>query len=294
MPIEPVDIVVKTEQGDPVEAVTVKSYSPSGNLFYTQGITDVDGVASFMLDTVAGGYSMRFYKFQVGFTQPQMFEVLPAPASNVFDVVAEVFHMPLSQDSRLCKCSGFFRDASGAPYAHLDIHIITEFDPILVDDNAVIDDEKHVQTDENGFVCVDLFRGANYYVNMEALGATMLRRLCRIPDAAGANFPDILFPVVETVTFDPVGPWTVPPDSELEVTPTVYDSVGRPLEGSARNDVLWGSSDGSVATVTALTDRLVIRGISAGSSQLTAARMDASIIKIPDIPIQGVPVDISV
>ena len=102
---------------------------------------------------------MRFYKFQATFPQPQMFTVLAAPATNLFDVVGEVFSPPLATDIRLCRCWGYFRDANGAPQKFLDMVFFSEFSPILVDDAGVIPRPVRVRTDENGFAQVDLIRG---------------------------------------------------------------------------------------------------------------------------------------
>jgi hypothetical protein len=291
---EPVDVLVATDSGDPVEGVLVKVYDPTGAVFFTQAITDSDGIASFMLETIA--YTMRFYKFQVGFTQPQHFTVLAAPEVNVFDVVAELFDLPIATDPRLCRCSGFFRDLDGSPRQWLDMHIMAEFDPILLDDVAVVTEELHLRTDENGYACVDLIRGANYHVNVEALGSQDLRRLCRVPDSASCNLPDLLFPIVERITFDPEAPFNVlvGVGNEIEVTPTVYDSAGRPLTGTANLDVRWSVEDDSIAVIVVLENTITIRGNAAGTTRLLAERMDSSIIKIPDVPIEGVPVDIVV
>jgi hypothetical protein len=288
---EPVDVHVADSVGDPVEGVLVKVYDPTGTTFYSQAISGADGIASFLLETL--DYSMRFYKFQVGFSQPQLFTVLAAPEVNAFNVLAELFEMPIATDPRLCRCSGFFRDMTGAPSKWLDMHIIPEFEPIVLDDAAIITGERHVRTDENGYVQVDLIRGGNYYVNIEAMGASYLRRLCQVPDQASANLPDMLFPVVERVVFDP-DPISVAVDAELEIYPTVYDSAGRPLTGSGSTDVRYTVEDSSIAGLTVGPDKLVLRGVVAGATRILAERIDTSIIKIPDEPIVGVPMDVTV
>lgn len=285
MSFEPVDVVVADSVGAPVPDVLVKVYDPTGATFFTQGITDADGKASFLLETLE--YSMRFYKYQVGFSQPQLFEVLAAPEANVFDVLAEPFTLPIATDPRLCRCSGFFRDMTGAPSRWLDMHIIPEFDPILLEGAAIVTGERHIRTDENGYVQVDLIRGGNYWVNLEAMGADYLRRLCQVPDAASANFPDMLFPRVGEISFDP-DDISVAVDGSIEVTPVVYDSVGRPLVGIS-SDVVWSIEDPSIASLSVGTNKLTITGLAAGSTNILAERTDTSIIVIPNTPIGGVP-----
>ena len=291
MSFEPVDVAVADSAGNPVEGVLVKVYDPAGAVFFTQANTGAAGVASFLLETL--DYSMRFYKYHTGFSQPQYFTVLPAPQTNIFDVVAELFELPIATDPRLCRCSGYFRDATGAPSQYLDMHIIPEFDPILLEDSAVVTGERHIRTDENGYVQVDLIRGGNYWVNLEAMGAANLRRLCQVPDAASCNFPDLLFPRVDEIHFDP-DPISVAAGASLDVYPTVYDSVGRPLEGLASGDVLWSIEDPSIATLSMQADKLVIQGVAAGVTNILATRVDVTIIKIPDEPIVGVPMNVTV
>lgn len=292
MSFEPVDVLVETAESDPVEGVLVKVYDPTGTVLYTQDVTDDEGMAAFLLETLE--YTLRFYKFHTTFSQPQHFTVLAEPEVNLFVAQAELFERPIATDPRLCRCSGFFRDVDGSPKQWLDMAIIAEFDPVLLDDAAVVTDELHLRTDESGHAQVDLIRGANYYVTLEAMGATNMRRLCRVPDAASCNLPDLLFPRIDLITFDPEGPFDVAVGAELEITPTVYDSVGRPLEGTANQDVQWSVEDDTVAGLTIGSETLTLRGVAAGSTQLQAVRLDNTVIKIPDTPIQGVPVDITV
>lgn len=290
MSFEAADIYVKNPVGDPVEGVLVKVYNDFGDVFFTQAITDADGRAGLLLETLV--YSLRFYKFQVGFIQPQLISVLPAPAGNVFDVVAEPFEMPIATDPRFCRCSGFFRDIAGAPKQYLDMNFMSEFNPIVLDDSAVVDESRNIRTDQKGYAQIDLIRGGIYYVRVEAMGGNQLRCV-HVPDQASANLPDLLFPVVERVTFDPL-PTSLVAGSELEVMPTIYDSGGWPLVGTALADVRWGSDDETVMTVIADADKLTIRALAAGVANITASRQDSSIIRIPDTPIEGVPQEVTV
>lgn len=291
MSFEPVDFTVRdsTPGANPVEGVLVKVYNAAGSLFFTQGTTNSGGNVGFLLETQS--YSARFYKYQVGFIQPQLFDVLPG--SNEFDITADVFELPLATDPRFCKASGFFRSVTGAPHRGLDIHIESLFDPILLDDAGIVDCKDILRSDENGYVCVDLIRGAEYQVVMECMEDCP--RTIRVPDQASVNFPDLVFPIVESASFSPDGPWTVAVGAELEVTPTVIASDGRPLEPATANlDVIWASSDPDVLSVAVSGDVLTLRGVSAGSAQLTAERRDQSIIRIPNTPILGQPVAVTV
>lgn len=291
MSFEPVDIQFLDRFGNGIEGVLVKIYDPTGTTFYTQATADVTGSASLLLETQP--YSMRFYKYQTGFSQPQRFEVLAAPEVNIFLIQGEPFVLPTATDPRLCRCSGFFRDLNGGPKRYLDIHIIGKFDPIVLDDAGVISDQVDFRTDLKGFASIDLIRGAQYEAYVEAIGGAATRCIS-IPDAASCNLPDLLLPIVKEVVLSPLSPYTLAIGEELTITPRVYDSAGVLLDGAAVDDIDWRSSDSNILRVSPLSTTIVLRGNAVGSAQLTATRRDKSIIKIPDLSIVGQPASIVV
>jgi hypothetical protein len=287
---ESTDVYIVDQSYQPVEAVLVRIFNPSGTQIFGQGTTDENGRASFLLPTQQ--YSMRFYKFGVQFSQPQLFVVSPAPVINAFTVHATTLERAISNDIRLCRCSGTFRDLDGSPQAYLDLHFYPEFAPIVVDDSAVVPRPVDIRTDENGFTQIDLYRGACYRVTIESLDNE--ERKIRVPDLPGANLPDVLFAVVDRIVLDPAGPYTLNPGDSLEITPTVYDSAGAVLTGTGQQDVDWRVSDQSVGSVGVGETKLTLRGVASGTAQLVATRHDLSIIKIPLRGIEGQPVDLTV
>jgi len=291
MSFEPVDVFVKDQLELPVEGAMVKVYNELGDVIFTQGTTDVDGKASFLLETLK--YSMRFYKFHTTFSMPQFFEVLAAPEDNTFDVTAETFQPPAAEDPRLCVCSGYFRDLDGSPKRHLDIHFIAQFEPVMLDDAAIFAGELHIRTDKDGYAQVCLIRGANYTARIQDQPGQDPRCI-RVPDQASANLPDLLLPVVDRVVFDSVGPYTLAAGASLELGVTLYDSGDVPLEGTANQDVNWKSSDTSIFTVLVGAETVTLHGVAAGTAELLVERSDQSIIKIPVTPIEGQPAEVTV
>jgi len=290
---EPVDVKVVNHVAAPVPDVLVKIYNPAGTVFYTQATTDVNGVASLLLETL--DYSMRFYRYHVAFIQPQLFSVLPAPDTNIFDVVAETLVLPISNDPRLCLCSGYFRELNGDPKSNMDIRFVAEFDALLLDGDGVIPNEVHVRTDKNGYAQISLVRCGMYQVTIGELGSDVPREV-KVPDQLSANLPDVLFPVVGSVTFDPPGPYaiSVGVSNQIEVTAVVRDSNGVVLPDMAPADVLWATLDPTIAVAIPQGTKLVIRGIAAGSTKVTVERTDRTIVRIPNTPIGGQPVDVTV
>jgi len=291
MTIQPVDIYVKddTINHNPIEGVVVRVHDSTGTTFIMQGTTDVTGRAGFSL-VVPVVYQARFFKERVSITQPQNFTTVDA--LNVFTAIGHVYTPPEAVHPRLCRCSGFFKRPDSSPAINHIIHVIAKFDPILFMGDAMLAELLKDKTDPRGFVQFDLVRFGQYEVTVEGFEDRV--RVITIPDAPSVNLPDLLFPVVESVTFDIPGPWgvAVGPENEIEITPVVHTSDGRVLPGTATQDVRWKTTDASIAAVLANSDHLYIRGLSSGSTQLIAERNDVSIIRIPNPPIQGIPVDI--
>lgn len=288
---ESVDVYVldDTSLHDPVEGMLVRVFDSTGTTFHTQDTTDSEGHVGFTLWTQE--YTLRFYKFGAQVTQPQIIDVLDG-GSNSFNAYATIFVHPVANDPRLCRCTGYFRDITGAARPWVDMHFIGQFDPILLEGAAVLGERRSIRSDKDGYACIDLIRGACYLVTLEGLEDS--QRSVSVPDLPSANLPDLLFPVVQEVSFDVAVPWSVAAGSTLVVTPTVVASNGVPLTGTAMEDVQWSSSDDSVLSVAVDNTTLTLRGISAGSAELQAVRRDQSIIRIPASDILGVPVEVTV
>ena len=294
MAYEPVDVYVIDQLSQaPVDGVVVRVYSTDGKRKLGEGISDENGRAAFLLPGPAE-YDLRFYKFATGFTQPLRISVLSDPATpgktpNAFNAYANLFEHPQATDPRLCRASGYFRAADGAPRPQLDIHFIATFRPALIDGSLVMDERRVIKTDNNGFGCIDLIRCAIYSVTIEHY-EDQLRKI-RVPDAPSVNLPDLLFPVVDSVTQDAV---SVGVGVDLELTPIVLDSAGVPLPGTAMHDVNWSVDDPAIVHLTVGSEVLTVRGLVKGSTELLAERRDNSIIRIPATGITGVPVPVAV
>lgn len=284
-----VTILQKEAPFAPVEGMLVRVFSEDGKVFYTQATTDALGQVGFTLFTQK--YTLRFNKFQVTVKQPQVIEVLEGPngdppaVPNAFDVVAESVVPPVATDPRLCRASGYFRDITGAPQRFLDIIFIGQFAPVLLEGAGVLSERRAIRTDDKGFTCVDLIRCAIYTATVE--GFEDILREVKVPDSPSVNLPDLLFPVVQSVSFSPAGPFNLLVGDLLDVVPTVTSSSKVPLTGVAAADVTWSTEDPTIATVDPAGDKLVLRGVAAGTTKLLAERLNKSIITLPEAPIVG-------
>lgn len=290
MSLEPVNVFVKEDNIalTPVEGVVVRVYDAAGAVFITQVVTDVTGLAAFILDS-GFTYQLRFYKVHFGFA-PKLISVLASPATNTFDVSTVCLEPPTVTDLRLCVAYGHFRNPDGSPAANVNLRFITKFKPLLLEGDGVLTPSMDVKTDKDGYVQISLIRFGQYDVTVE--GIEDHERCIAIPDQLNVSLPSLLFPVVARITFAPVAPWGLIVGGELVVTPTVFSSDDNQLPNTS--DVVWSSSDPSVLAVLPGGDLLTLRGIAPGTANVIATRADPSIVRIPDTPIVGVPAAVTV
>jgi hypothetical protein len=293
MGYETIDFYIKDSSPlhKPVSAVLVKVFSEDGRLFHTQAQTDVEGHAGFLL---AAGftYQVRFYKQQVSFTNPLFFEALAPPSPNVFDIPAELVTPPTASDPRLCTAYGFFRTLTGAQASNVGIHFIAKFKPLLLDGAGVLTERVLVRTDEEGYAQVNLIRCGQYDVTLQGFEDYVHK--ITVPDAPNVNLPDLLFPVVASVVFEPAPPYDLPVGTDIQVSPTIVATDGEVLVGLAMDDVVWSSSNKAVLDVLPVGQKVTLRGVGAGVASIQVKRANYSIIRYPDLPISGQPALVTV
>lgn len=287
----PVNIYVtdNTAAANPVSGVTVRVFSQDGLTAITEAQTDGTGLAAFLLASDFT-YQVRFFKFQTIFQNPQYITVEDPPVQNGFTTTCVPFSPPMSQDPRLCMASGFFRTVTGAPAPNTDIQFISKFDPLIIDGDAVLNERQIARTDKNGYVQVPLYRCGKYSVIVA--GMEDVRRDIAVPDQPGVNLPDLIFPVVSQIVFNPTGPFTVTIGTDLQVTSTIVTSDGN--EDRNYWDVFWHTSDIGICAVLAGSPILTLRGFMPGTCNLYAKRRNRHIVRIPDTPITGIPQVITV
>jgi hypothetical protein len=227
----------------------------------------------------------------VAFSSPVQIDVLE-DQPNDFNVYGETLQPPLSKDPRVCVAYGYFKDGTNRPFAGCTIHFMPKFEPLLIDGNAVLKERSISRTDTDGYMEIGLIRCARYDVMIEGMEDEI--RTISVPDTANVNLPDLLFPVVDHVELQPTGPYQLHVGQELSVVTTVWTSSMVPLYGTAMYDVRWSSSDPSILSCTATQDTLILRGMSPGSAQVQGVRYDNSVVRIPNTPIGGLPVVVTV
>lgn len=298
MSYQNVDVYVLTRDSSaPVPGVMVRVFDEAGKVFYGDAQTDASGRAGFTLWSQR--YSLRFYKFSMRFTQPQVITVLEgpsgAPVENAFNTYVEAVDRQSAVDPYLCRASGYFRDITGAPHPYLDIIFIGEFAPILLDGSGVLSERRMVRTDKSGWACIDLIRCARYSATVQGYEDQV--RKISVPDAPSVSLPALLFPMAGSISFDPPSPWTLSVGSTLALTPSVLTSTGVPLCGVATQDVKYTVEDPTVAGIVALSPTTMqLQGLKVGSTRLLVTRLDTSVVNIPftaELEGSGAPIVVS-
>ena len=131
-------VILKDDQLVPVvvEGVMVWVYSAL-DVLLTQGLTDVNGEVSFMLDGSADPgteYILRFRKdgwsMTSGPTQKiRVLDPVVLPDTNIFDVQAHEYVHPESTDPPFCVLSGYLIDIFGRAWADrtIEFHLCPYF-----------------------------------------------------------------------------------------------------------------------------------------------------------------------
>ena len=297
MAIELVDIVFLDSMlpNPPVPGVLVHVYDVTGTTLITTGTTDGLGHVTFLLPGTAAPsptrYQLRTFKAGTTVSQPKYIDVFsPASGSptgtNNFQINVDVFTFPPSPDPGLCRLSGYIRDPAGRYRRGVDIHFIHRFNPLVVGAELVLGERVTQRTDKNGYFQIDLWRKGCYRAIVES--HENAGRDVYVPDAAAANVNLVLFPRVYSVTYTPAPPFSLAVGMRLEIMVQVTLTSGFVIQGTAPDDVLYATPAGDpTGAVQVLNDRIILVGVTPGTSSIRLTRADNSLAYDPNDPIVG-------
>ena len=274
---------------DPIAGALVRVFDETGTTFVTDGTTDALGLVSFGLNgtptPAPTRYQIRASKLGVSFTNPEYIDVYdPVLTTNSFNVYGDIHEVENATNARLCRATGFVYDPGGRPLEDVLIKFTNEYDPVEVD-GIVIASKVEVRTDSTGWAAVELFRGGKYTATISGMHDNPLEIV--VPDRAGVRLADLLYPVVAQVVFTPAPPWSVAAGSRLDVGVEVICTSYVELEPPADGDVRYSTPDPGIARVLSGTGKIIIVGVSSGTTTLDLERVDETIRRIPDDPIDG-------
>jgi hypothetical protein len=300
-----------TPTPNPVEDVRVRIFSSPDDTFLTELDTDEFGEASLVLEGDAGPdgkeYIIRLSPpagYYGGPTRTiSVIDPLGPSETNIFDfIVYPPSEVPVSTDEDMCRVSGCFTDPTLRPLKNVTLifhpregypnKVIAGMpfsaEPTMVRNN-IIASELHVTTDKNGRVEVDLPRESVFDVFVQGLGAGdhTLQSSIYIPDLAGIDIQEVLFPYLTSVTYSPSS-LTLSVGDSAEIEVEIAASNSQPISGSAALNALleFTSSDTSKATVLVTSEgKLLVTAIASGAATIQAARVIGSFApRRPDVP----------
>lgn len=300
-----------TPTPNPVEDVRVRIFSSPADVFLTEVNTDVNGEVSTILEGAAGPAGKEYI---IRLTPPSgysggptrtisVIDPLGPSETNVFDfTVYPPSEVPVSLDPDMCKVSGTFTNPSLHPLKNITLifhpregypnKVIAGMpfsaEPTVVRSNIIASD-LHVTTDKNGYIEIELPRKSVFDVFVQGLGAgdNTLQASIYIPDMAGIDVREILFPYLTTLTYLTTSlNMTVGDSEEVEVELTA--SNGQPITGVVALNALlvFASSDPTIALASVGSNgTLVIKALRAGSVTVQASRVVGSFApRRPEVP----------
>ena len=279
---ETVDIVFqdRLNENTLVKDVYVRVHSEDGKDFFGDGVSDENGIAQFLLPA-AGVYQLRFFAFGMKIKNPIYIEVLDTtsePATQGFIVKCDLTSLPTSVDPHFCRLSGFFRGITGVKAAGIKLSFVPEFFPLVMNGAAIIKDTVYATTDKNGWVSIDLVRGAMYNARVETIESISQR--IAIPDESSWNIVDVLFPQVRSLSFTGLPTEVaIGQTVDVPVAVTMTDSV---VVTPHTTYVSVSSSDPNILDAYLENDYIRLMGRSAGTVTITFKRRNNDFIRIPN------------
>jgi hypothetical protein len=279
-------LITCTDQlSDPVQSVLVRLFDNATSLVT---FNSTDAVGEVLFDGIdPGDYTIRVSMSGGGWgvDSPQALTVVEGGESeNDFGVTLTLVAGDVPSDPLLCRCTGYFRNLTGAASPGMSISLISIASPTLLGSDLVVGERVQITASSVGFLTVDLIRGARYRVEIATYDDLSL--VFEVPDLPTANLPDVLFPVVTGVIFTPASV-SVQVDVSVEVAVTVKYRSGL-LKALAdikeAFPIEFTASDDSVSAHIS-NGKLVIQGDDIGSFTVKATRAvsDNAVIVAPSL-----------
>lgn len=291
----PVDIYVLDDSPltDPISGVFVSVLDPVTFAVVASATTDGTGRAAFVLPgavTPGTQYEARFFKLGVRFSNPmQILVEEPAVTTNKFDMSGTLLVLPAATDPRVCRCTGRFVSFSNTPISKATVRFMALAEsgyqvPKVVDGNLVSAEAYAAQTDADGFLSLDLIRGAQYYITFSGEDDTVWN-IC-VPDRASVNLIELIHPAPVQLKWDPL---EAPLDAvSVQVGETkivhftlVYSDYEETGEGAAKW-IKFINSDDALASIGYNSGTVSVEGIAAGVVNVTTEMLpDLKPVRVP-------------
>jgi len=107
-------------------------------------------------------------------------------------------------------------------------------------------------------------------------------RVLYVPDESSIALTDLLFPVIRELSY-PVDPLNITVGESVDADPTIIASDKREFT-PGDNVLAWTVTDGAVARVQVASGIMRVIGRAVGTTTITAALIDETVVRIPDEP----------
>lgn len=279
-----IQVYDKAVPSAPIEDVSVVIFEDDEITGVTQQVTNALGEASFLLDDVTPNYFIRFYKKRVVIDPVGI--TLTSPYPMTFRVTGDVWTLPIAEDPRMCRISGYLEDTFGKPLSGEILTINPIREPVIVGYALISPGSVRAQvvSDNSGYVDFSAYRKSVHDITLRAFEEPLV---CDVPDLPFVPFVDFLLPIPVEITA--IDSWSPSPGDE-EVTPyAVLLSNGIDSANSSaysKSPVLMESSDTSVVTVSPASNFMRIKAVAVGSATITLTANTSIFAKrLPSLPV---------
>lgn len=268
----------------PIQGASVAVYNPTTYSLVAQGVSDVNGRASFLLPGSTGSgtpYEVRAFKSGVIFLNPFMVSIVEPPVTtNKFDLEGTPMVLPVSLDQRVCRCTGRIFGVNNAPIPNASFRISSLIPsgtqmPKVLDGNLISQDSVVVHSNDDGVISVDLIRNGKYYVSFSGEEDVVWPII--VPDRASVNLTDLVHPVPAQLNWDqndaPGDAITIHIGEVYRVgyTLTFSDYSERGLGDGVESNVDVWNVNPDIIDLTYSDFSVYVTGVSIGEGEVTAS-----------------------
>jgi hypothetical protein len=264
-----------------VEDVVVRFYSEDGATFVTQAQTDAEGELALDLED-ATTYWVRFFKIGYQFESKLTIDVDSGAASNTFDVEAvDLTVLPPSTVPILCRVGGYVAGGDLTPRPGITFTFVLTGSPRVASGRVMVLQDLIAVTDADGWLEVELVRGATYDCTIEGQDDCVYR--VKVPDRTSINVTELIWPYLTELVYQQYGvdvtSVTVAAGATVDIDVFVRFSSGVVTPFKYDGDATWRDvdayvsllmEDDGIATRTVAAGVMSITGVAAGATDLTA------------------------
>jgi hypothetical protein len=274
--------------GIPLEGAIVRVFSLDGETFVTQGTTDEDGELVLELEDDTT-YWVRFFKVSYEFPTRLTIEV-DSSQGNEFDVVGtDLMEHPPSANEFLCRASGYVRSGDWAPEPGIKMTFMLTGKPRIVAGQIMVGGDIITESDETGWIEIELVQGGSYDVIVQGLEDSIIR--VQVPEKQACSITELIWPYVQSLEYgSPSLSLAVGSTATISASVTLSSGVQTPFTMDSEDVfvagmfVLFTVEDEAVCAVTwDEDDNLIVEGIKAGTTTVTAeVKADAEAPRLPE------------